>query len=68
MSSNAAIATTILIVFMVFSVGLGLYSVRGRQPDLTNWSVGGRSIGPVLLWVLLAGEVYTAFSYLGAAG
>ncbi|MBW3707169.1 sodium:solute symporter family protein, partial [Streptomyces griseus] len=30
--------------------------------------VGGRSLGPVFIWVLMAGEGYTSFSYLGAAG
>ncbi len=66
--SNAAVASTIFIIFMILTVGFGLLSVRGRQPNLSEWSVGGRNFGSVLLWVLLAGEIYTAFSYLGAAG
>lgn len=66
--SNAAVASTIFIIFMILTIALGLLSVRGRQPDFSEWSVGGRSFGSVLLWVLLAGETYTAFSYLGAAG
>ncbi|NBE52052.1 sodium:solute symporter family protein [Streptomyces boluensis] len=55
---------------MVATVALGLFAVRGRggQGGLTEWSVGGRSLGAVFIWVLMAGESYTSFSYLGAAG
>ncbi|MFE3520612.1 sodium:solute symporter [Streptomyces sp. NPDC059161] len=69
--SDAAVATTIFAVFMVATVALGLLAVRGRAGaggGLTEWSVGGRSLGTVFIWVLMAGESYTSFSYLGAAG
>ncbi|MGW0734118.1 sodium:solute symporter family protein [Streptomyces sp. NPDC002851] len=67
---NAAVATGIFGVFMVATVVLGLLAVRGRgqQGGLAEWSVGGRSLGAVFIWVLMAGESYTSFSYLGAAG
>ncbi|WP_329117753.1 sodium:solute symporter family protein [Streptomyces sp. NBC_01465] len=69
MSSDAAIATSVFGVFMVGTVLLGLLAVRGgRGGGLTAWSVGGRSLGSVFIWVLMAGEGYTSFSYLGAAG
>ncbi|SDK67265.1 sodium:solute symporter family protein [Streptomyces indicus] len=68
--SNAAVATTVFAVFMLATVALGLLAVRGRggQGGLAEWSVGGRSLGVVFIWVLMAGEGYTSFSYLGAAG
>ncbi|MFM9366926.1 sodium:solute symporter [Streptomyces sp. Da 82-17] len=55
---------------MLLTVALGLLAVRGRggQGGLAEWSVGGRSLGAVFIWVLMAGESYTSFSYLGAAG
>ncbi len=67
---NATVATSVFGVFMVLTVGLGLLAVRGRGSGggLADWSVGGRSLGPVFIWVLMAGEGYTSFSYLGAAG
>ncbi|WP_411145179.1 sodium:solute symporter family protein [Streptomyces sp. x-80] len=67
---NAAVATSIFGAFMVLTVVLGLLAVRGRGSGggLTEWSVGGRSLGTVFIWVLMAGESYTSFSYLGAAG
>ncbi|MFJ2112830.1 sodium:solute symporter [Streptomyces sp. NPDC087850] len=68
---NAAVATSIFGVFMVATVVLGLLAVRGRGGSgggLAEWSVGGRSLGAVFIWILMAGESYTSFSYLGAAG
>ncbi|MFI6873054.1 sodium:solute symporter [Streptomyces sp. NPDC050400] len=68
--SDGAVATTLFGVFMVVTVALGLLAVRGkgRGGGLAEWSVGGRSLGAVFIWVLMAGEGYTSFSYLGAAG
>ncbi|WP_407286686.1 sodium:solute symporter [Streptomyces sp. BP-8] len=67
---NSAVATAVFGGFMVLTVVLGLLAVRGRGAGggLTEWSVGGRSLGTVFIWVLMAGESYTSFSYLGAAG
>ncbi|MEW2393742.1 sodium:solute symporter family protein [Streptomyces venezuelae] len=68
--SGGAVATTVFAVFMAGTVALGLAAVRGRgkQGGIAEWSVGGRSLGAVFIWVLMAGEGYTSFSYLGAAG
>lgn len=69
--SGAAVATGVFAVSMVATVALGLLAVRGRGGGgggLAEWSVGGRSLGTVFIWVLMAGEGYTSFSYLGAAG
>lgn len=68
MGANALVADVIFGLFMVFTIVLGLRSVRGRKQDMGQWSVGGRTLGPVFVWVLMAGEIYTSFSYLGAAG
>ena len=68
MSSDATIAIAIFAVAMVGTLGLGIAAMRGRDANLDEWSVGGRSFGVLLTWVLLAGECYTSFSYLGAAG
>ncbi|MEV0705273.1 sodium:solute symporter family protein [Saccharopolyspora sp. NPDC050389] len=69
MSTNAAVSVGIFALFMLAAVALGLLSLRGRdRTNLAEWSVGGRSLGVVLIFVLMAGETYTSFSYLGAAG
>ena len=68
MSTDAKVAIAIFVVAMIGTIGLGIASMRGRDKDLSEWSVGGRSFGVLLTWVLLAGESYTSFSYLGASG
>lgn len=36
--------------------------------DLEQWIVGGRGFGLLLVWLLMAGEIYTTFTFLGASG
>src|SRR5207248_10229741 len=36
--------------------------------DLEQWTVGGRGFGIVLVWLLMAGQIYTTFTFLGASG
>ncbi|MHA6800114.1 sodium:solute symporter family protein [Bounagaea algeriensis] len=69
MNTDAVISVGILAVFILGAVLLGLLSLRGRdKSDLAEWSIGGRSLGTVFIFMLMAGETYTSFSYLGAAG
>jgi len=39
-----------------------------HKMDLEQWTVGGRGFGLVLVWLLMAGEIYTTFTFLGASG
>lgn len=39
-----------------------------HKMDLEQWTVGGRGFGLVLVWLLMAGEVYTTFTFIGASG
>jgi solute:Na+ symporter, SSS family len=53
---------------VVAAVVIG-FAAHGRSKiGIEEWTVGGRRYGGVLLWVLAAGEIYTTFTYLGAAG
>ncbi len=63
---NAALP--VLIFFFAGAIGLGLYSRRGKDMDLEQWSVGGRGFGSIFVFLLLAGEIYTTFTFLGASG
>ncbi|MHB8178570.1 MAG: sodium:solute symporter family protein [Vulcanimicrobiaceae bacterium] len=58
------------IVGMVIAgtIGFALVSQRRFAADPQSYIVGGRRFGAIFLWVLLAGEVYTSFTFLGAAG
>ncbi|HZO92680.1 MAG TPA: sodium:solute symporter family protein [Candidatus Baltobacteraceae bacterium] len=65
---SAAVALGIIALVVVATIALGLYGVRGVKMDAQEYIVGGRRIGALLLWLLLAGEIYTTFTFLGAAG
>ena len=63
---NAAlfiIAATVLGVLC-----LGLLAGRGKEMDLEQWTIGGRGFGTILVFVLMAGEIYTTFTFLGGSG
>ncbi len=36
--------------------------------SLEEWTVGGRGFGLILVWLLMAGEIFTTFTFLGASG
>jgi len=65
---NAQIALGIVALVVVGTILLGLSGVRGVKMDPQEFIVGGRRVGALLLWLLLAGEIYTTFTFLGAAG
>ncbi len=45
-----------------------MLAVRRLTNDPQQYIVGGRSFGAVLMWVLMGGEIYTTFTFLGIAG
>ncbi|MHB1305073.1 MAG: sodium:solute symporter family protein [Acidiphilium sp.] len=62
------IALVILGLTVVFALLLGLGARRGHQMGLEEWTVGSRGFGALLVFLLLAGEIYTTFTFLGASG
>ena len=36
--------------------------------SLEQWTVGGRGFGALLVFLLMAGEIYTTFTFLGGSG
>ncbi len=58
----------IILGTMVFAIYLGIRARKGKDMNLEQWSVGGRSFGVVLVFLLMAGESYTTFTFLGASG
>ena len=65
-------AVAIIILFSIVSVRsarlLGFAASSRRKMDLEQWTVAGRGFGLVLTWLLMAGEIYTTFAFLGASG
>ena len=52
----------------LLALGLGFLARRGRQMGLEQWTVAGRSFGAPLVFLLMAGEIYTTFTFLGGCG
>jgi solute:Na+ symporter, SSS family len=63
-------AVSLTTIFAIVATGAGIGFLAGvrRKMDLEQWTVGGRGFGVVLMYLLMAGEVYTTFSFLGASG
>src|SRR3982750_689188 len=47
---------------------VGFLARLPHKLDLEQWTVGGRGFGLVLVWLLMAGEVFTIYTFLGASG
>src|SRR3954453_16055697 len=62
------VALLILIAFLALAVGLALVARRGRDMDLEQWTAGGRGFGAIFVFLLMAGEIYSTFTFLGGAG
>lgn len=65
---NAVIALGVIGVVLAATLSFGAFGVRRVKMDAEQFIVGGRSFGALFLWLLLAGEIYTSFTFLGAAG
>ncbi len=62
------IALILLGLTAVFALLLGIGARSGHAMGLEEWTVGNRGFGFVLVFLLLAGEIYTTFTFLGASG
>ncbi|QGQ45587.1 sodium:solute symporter family protein [Metabacillus sediminilitoris] len=63
---NAALL--VILFFLVLCIWLGLQARKGKEMTMEQWSVGGRGFGSVLMFFLLAGEMFTTYTFLGASG
>lgn len=61
-------ALIIIFTTIIFASLLGIYAGRRVKMNLENWTVGGRKFGIIIIWLLMAGEIYTTFTFLGASG
>ncbi len=62
------VALVIIAGFFVLAIALGLLARRGHDMDLEGWSVGARGFGTIFVFLLMAGEIYSTFTFLGGAG
>ena len=61
-------ALVIIAAFFALAIALGIYARRGHTMNLEQWSLGGRGFGTIFVFLLMAGEIYTTFTFLGGSG
>src|ERR1044072_9181258 len=63
------ITEMIIFTFLFLLVsGMGLFASRWRAPKdmahLDEWGLGGRSVGAWITWLLVGGDLYTAYTFV----
>ena len=66
--SPTVVALSIITGIVAVGSLAAFYAKSRHKMDLEQWTVGGRGFGMVLVWLLMAGEIYTTFTFLGASG
>jgi len=66
--SSSSVALTIILGIVAIGSFVGFYAGRKHRLNLEEWAVAGRGFGVVLVWLLMAGEIFTTFSLLGISG
>jgi solute:Na+ symporter, SSS family len=64
----SAIALTVICGIVAVGSLVGFLARFQHKMDLEQWTVGKRSFGLVLVWLLMAGEIYTTYTLLGVSG
>ena len=65
---SAAVSLMTILIIVAIGAAIGFLAGVHRKMNLEQWTVGGRGFGVVLVFLLMAGEVYTTFAFLGASG
>ena len=66
--SPSTVALALISAIVATGSLVGFLARFHHKMDLEQWTVGGRGFGLVLVWLLMAGEIYTTFTFLGASG
>lgn len=66
--SNETMALLVIFTFVIGATIVGMIPGMNRKMHIEEWAVGDRNFGRWLNWFILAGEIYTAFAFLGASG
>jgi len=66
--SPRAVSLAMIVAIVGLGTAIGFLAGVRKQMNLEQWTVGGRGFGSVLMFLLMAGEIYTTFSFLGASG
>jgi SSS family solute:Na+ symporter len=66
--SPGFVALTLISVVVAVGVFVGFLARFHHRMSLEEWTVGGRGFGLILVWLLMAGEIFTTLTFLGASG
>jgi len=68
---NNSLELSIMLIF-IFVVGIiGFYASKFKPSltkDITEWSLGGRHFGTFIVWFLLGGDLYSAYTLIAVPG
>ncbi|MDN5653779.1 MAG: sodium:solute symporter family protein [Kocuria sp.] len=56
------------VLVLLIAVGLGLYSRVGAGSSTSDFMVGGRSFGSIVIFIMVVGEVYSIGTIIGFPG
>src|SRR6476660_4401908 len=63
---NAALL--IIFLFAAIALFLGIRATHGKKMNVDEFAVGNKGFGTLFVFLLIAGEVYTTFTFLGGSG
>jgi SSS family solute:Na+ symporter len=66
-ASASPVAIGIFLSLFLLILSLGFFASRWKKGDLHHldeWGLGGRRFGPLLVWFLLGGDLYTAYTFV----
>jgi SSS family solute:Na+ symporter len=66
--SPSAVSLAMILAIVGLGATIGFLAGVRRKMNLEQWTVASRGFGRVLMFLLMAGEIYTTFSFLGASG
>lgn len=60
----------LMIIFFIAAIALylGIRATRGKEMNVNEFAVGNKGFGTLFVFLLIAGEVYTTFTFLGGSG
>ena len=62
------VALVIIFFFAALALFLGVLATRGKEMNVDEFAVGNKGFGTLFIFLLIAGEVYTTFTFLGGSG
>ncbi len=62
------IALVIIFAFAAIALFLGIRATHGKKMNVDEFAVGNKGFGTLFVFLLIAGEVYTTFTFLGGSG